>query len=311
MLLGFVLIGAAGWLLYSTVYTQATAVMSSVEQVKEVDAQSIKNIEINTSSMDVNLFPHNDNGKISVRLSGDASQQYKDKYKLNITTKGDTLQVKVTAERRFSFGLEKGDMNLDIRIPNAPYEAIRLLSSSGDIVGSSLEAKHIQAKASSGDIRLKHIKGETLIIHTSSGDIHTSNTAAKKIEMEAQSGDITSDTITADESHLSSSSGDIMLRTLQGKSAVTAQSGDISIKNKDIQHDITAETASGDIRLYSINEPPALTLDFSTSSGAGDINGRNWKYDKRTEKSIRGSINAGGPQLKVQTQSGDFRLELP
>lgn len=313
VMLGLAFLGLAGWITYFFFFEEIAAMSTNIQQVntsKTANAAPVKNIQIETTSVDVHIIPNDNQEQVIVNLNGRASKKFKDRYKLELAQSGNTIRVQVKEKKAFSIGFYMSDVRIDVQVPRRAYDSLKIKTSSGDITGDGLEAKQQLLTADSGDIRLKNIKGEKLEATASSGDVALTSASSKEMHIQTKSGDIIADFIQSENSDIISSSGDVKLRELKGKVMGHTQSGDFSLKTKKLLHDLTIKSGSGDVSLLVMTEPAAMTLDVTSSSGSNHVEGTQLQYEEKSEHHLRASIGSGGPAVKVETQSGDFTLEM-
>ena len=124
---------------------------------------------------------------------------------------------------------------------------------------------------------------------------------------------------------LETGSGDIR-SAMQSSSSVKAHTGSGSIRLKNVQGDLYAETGSGDLEIQG---QPTSDWRLQTGSGSVTLNTGNSRFslDAQTGSGsvhsdppisthgsferhhITGDVNGGGPTVRVETGSGDIRIQ--
>ncbi|TLS37964.1 DUF4097 family beta strand repeat-containing protein [Pseudalkalibacillus caeni] len=240
-----------------------------INDQKTVKASGIDSIEVDTSSIDVNIVPTK--GKdIRIELDGKVSEKLKDKIRLRVHENGDTIKIDIEERNSFKFGVTIKSLDLTVQVPEKRFENITVDTSSGDIEVEDVEADGFHFSASSGDVTASNLKAASISIDTSSGDM--------------------------------------VLNDLQGSLQGEASSGRIMLDTKKITDDIEFNTSSGNVEIESAVQPDALILEFDGSSGEGNVDLKGMDYKVKEEHEIRGSIGKNGPKLIVNTSSGDFDL---
>jgi DUF4097 and DUF4098 domain-containing protein YvlB len=165
------------------------------------------------------------------------------------------------------------------------------------------KSTHLKAESGSGDIRAASMGGGT--------------------RLETGSGTINGDDL-GGESYLQTGSGDIRVNFSNGGN-VTAGTGSGSIRLTGVKGSLKAETGSGDV---SIAGQPTDNWKVEAGSGSIDLNlgGAKFTLDAETGSGsihtdqpismqgslerhhITGSVNGGGPTVKVETGSGSIRI---
>lgn len=156
---------------------------------------------------------------------------------------------------------------------------------SGDIEAEDVGAT-IKADSGSGSVRVRGAHGAANL-QTGSGDVELNESGEG--EVRAQTG-----------------SGSIRLHDVRGGLRVQTGSGDIEASGQ-ITADSKLDTGSGSVRL---DLGPQAKLNLNASTGSGSI---------RTQQNISmqgdlnrhhviGSINGGGPTVRINTGSGDIEI---
>lgn len=166
---------------------------------------------------------------------------------------------------------------------------VDLDTSSGGISVDDLDG-YVRTETSAGDLRFGKIKG-TVWGRTSAGSIKLTScdsavdvqTSAGSIELESVSGDVNAKT----------SAGSIratMTAQPQNECSLRTSAGGITVTLiPDVTVDVDAETSAG-----------GVSTDFAVASV---IQG------KLPKNRLKGSINGGGPLLKLRTSAGSIRLQ--
>jgi Putative adhesin len=165
------------------------------------------------------------------------------------------------------------------------------------------KSTHLKAESGSGDLKAISVNGGT--------------------RLETGSGTINGDDLGGD-SFLETGSGDIRVNYSNGAS-VTASAGSGSIRLTGVKGGLKAETGSGDI---SIAGQPTQDWKVEAGSGSIDLNlgGAKFTLDAETgsgsirtdqpismqgsleKHHVTGTVNGGGPTVKVETGSGSVRI---
>jgi lia operon protein LiaG len=236
-----------------------------------VDNKDISHIEIDLSSTDLSILPTTED-EIFVELKGKVSKKLKQNLDLIVQDSGQTLRIGLAGEDqiKLNIGVLIVDTSVEVYLPQKVYESIK--------------------------------------IHSSSGDINVQNIKVKESMMEASSGDILINNLASPETHFITSSGGIELLNVIGDIKAEASSGDIIIEHLEVNGDIDAKTSSGDITVEYAEAPTSLSIDFSGSSGEGEIMLEGIQYEKKSENTIRGTIGSGEFRVQAETSSGDLYL---
>ncbi len=183
--------------------------------------------------------------------------------------------------------------------------------------------KHTDYKNISIDYEITTPKGTDLTASSGSGDIHVAdlsgpaklNTGSGSIDASGLSGRVS----------LETGSGDIR-SAMQSSTSVKAHTGSGSIRLKNVQGDLYAQTGSGDMEIQG---QPTSDWRLQTGSGSITLNTGNSRFslDAQTGSGsvhsdppisthgsferhhITGDVNGGGPMVRVETGSGDIRIQ--
>ena len=181
---------------------------------------------------------------------------------------------------------------------------VNAVTSGGDITVGDLTGE-VKARTSGGDVEIGRIDGPVQVT-TSGGDIG----------LRAATGPAV----------LNTSGGDIEVGRAGGMAKLTTSGGDIEID--DAAGGLQAKTSGGDIEVAFTN---ALTEDCTLGSSGGDIEVKvprtaGFQLDAATsggdvkaagltltieqgglgKSKLAGTVNAGGPKLKLRTSGGDI-----
>lgn len=186
------------------------------------------------------------------------------------------------------------EFNLDLR------------TSGGDIEVGSVKGT-VKARTSGGDLRFAKIDG-AVDGHTSGGNVRLEEGTAK--------------------ANLHTSGGDIFVGRAGGPTSVTTSGGNIKLES--VEELISASTSGGDIRatitgpikqdtelhtsggqvVVHVKKGTGFKLDASTSGGDVDAEGLTLTIEKggMGKSRLAGSVNGGGPRLKLRSSGGDIKV---
>lgn len=175
-------------------------------------------------------------------------------------------------------------ISIDYQVEAPAGTVLTANSGSGDVVDEGV-GQNAKLQTGSGDIRASGLEGP-FMVKTGSGNI-----TAEQIG----EGDVTAET----------GSGNIELKDVHGAFHGETGSGDIKA-NGTPSGSWTLQTGSGTIELWTGNAP--LTLDASTGSGSVTTEHEMVVQGSFDHHHIHGTLNGGGPTIRVQTGSGDVRI---
>jgi len=175
-------------------------------------------------------------------------------------------------------------ISIDYQIEAPAGTVLTANSGSGDVVDEGV-GQNAKLQTGSGDIKASGLEGP-FTVKTGSGNI-----VAEQIGQ----GDVIAET----------GSGNIELKDIHGAFHGETGSGDIKA-NGTPSGSWNLQTGSGTIELWTGNAP--LTLDASTGSGSVSTEHEMVVQGSFDHHHIRGTLNGGGPTIRVQTGSGDVRI---
>lgn len=174
---------------------------------------------------------------------------------------------------------------------------------SGDVLVSNVRNK-VRAQTGSGDMKLENIKGEVRA-KTGSGSIRAMEIAGG-LEGETGSGHIEVQQSAPGSVRVRTGSGGIEVRGVRGSLEARAGSGEITADGEP-QGGWIVHTGSGSVRLRLATDA-AFDLNAHTSSGSISVNRPVTVQGMINRREIRGRVRGGGPQVEVQTSSGDIEI---
>jgi hypothetical protein len=184
---------------------------------------------------------------------------------------------------------------------------LNLNTSGGDIAVASLKGD-VRARTSGGSLQFERIDGD-IDGHTSGGDIIlTEGTARAKlgtsggnIHIEHAGGPI----------EVATSGGDIVINSVAQLISATTSGGNVKATlTEPLKQDTVLSTSGGDVRVHIV-KGAGFQLDASTSGGDVNAEGLTLTIDKGGVGKSRlvGSVNGGGPRLKLRSSGGDITIK--
>jgi hypothetical protein len=170
-----------------------------------------------------------------------------------------------------------------IRVRDAGAD-VKASTGSGSIVADAVGGS-FTANSGSGSIDGTSVKGG-IIVKTGSGEISVSQSGSGAVEA-------------------SSGSGSIHLSGIHGSLNASTSSGSLRVQGEQTT-DWRLSTSSGTVTI-ELTGKPAFTLDAHSNSGHIET-----QYpitvNRVDRRELRGSVNGGGPLLRVRTSSGGIRI---
>ncbi len=353
-LIAVVCIAGAAFLFFEIDVKTYKEYLYDVNQEKAFGVENVKSISIDSYDAQLNVIETDDNN-VKVHIYGKIYSKDNNKLKNPIIELNDgKLIVKERNEPKIRIGinLDIGDwfgenkMKIDLFLPKAYKEKLKIESSSGDVIADSINLKDLDINTFSGDIKINRItadntgletssgniaignitnnkdfkintfsgdqafidiKSKTVYAETSSGKISLGSVEADKVEGNSFSGDIISQKIKAREMGFSTSLGNLITGEAQsGNITCDTHSGDIKFNSISFT-DINIETSSGNVFLSRVSSS-GFNLNVESSSGRVicDLDIKDIK--KESEHDIKGTVGNGSGTLKINTFSGDINV---
>ncbi len=193
-------------------------------------------------------------------------------------------------------------IDYDVTLPAAT--TLKVDSGSGDIEVANVISL-VSAETGSGDIHLNNV-GPTPRVTTGSGTIRAQGVHGAAF-LETGSGDIEFNQQSAGDVKAQTGSGSIRLRGVNGGVRANTGSGDLEIDGNP-SSEWRVDTGSGSVHL-SLNSQAHYTLNAGTSSGGINISVPISKQAGLDKQHVTGTVNGGGPTVRVSTGSGDVTVK--
>jgi DUF4097 and DUF4098 domain-containing protein YvlB len=161
----------------------------------------------------------------------------------------------------------------------------------------------LSADSGSGDVNVEGV-GDNAKLSTGSGNIHAEGLHGG-FSVNTGSGDIVAEQTGEGEVKAETGSGNIELQDIHGGLHAHTGSGDIRFHGVPSM-DSKLETGSGNIELWPGNA--GFTLDASSGSGSVKSDPEMVVQGSFDRHHITGKVNGGGPEVRLETGSGDIRI---
>lgn len=181
--------------------------------------------------------------------------------------------------------------------------AVDVETGSGDVRIANVSST-VRAETGSGDVQLENIKGNVRA-KTGSGYVRGSQIGGA-FEGETGSGHIQVEQSAPGSVRLKTGSGGIEARGVRGSFEASAGSGEIMAEGEP-RGGWIVHTGSGSVRLH-LPTDAAFDLQAHTSSGSISVNRPVTAQGMMNRKEIRGRVRGGGPQVQVETSSGNIEI---
>ncbi len=204
-----------------------------VSEERIIEENTISEIDINMINADVNLIPTTDSS-MKIRLTGTARKEN------NLLV--DRIDNKVSinldynkGKKLFNFGIYEPKFQLMVYVPEKMYDLIKV-------------------EVGNGGIQATQIQSKQLVANTENGIIEMGN-------------------ITATEFDVYSENGKLVLWDIDSDINGETESGEISLKQEDLNHSVHLLSENGTIEIQTSSKPTNVTFDADTENGRIDIFG--------------------------------------
>lgn len=183
---------------------------------------------------------------------------------------------------------------------------LNLNTSGGDITAGSVQG-NVRARTSGGNLKFDRVDGE-IDAHTSGGDIVLKEGTARA-KLGTSGGNIEIDRA-GGPTEVATSGGDITINSVAQLLSATTSGGDVHATIAEpLKQDTLLSTSGGDVRMRVV-KGAGFELDASTSGGDVRAEGLTITIAKGGVGRSRlvGSVNGGGPRLKLRSSGGDISV---
>lgn len=242
-----------------------------------------------------------------IRASTDAeADELLKKLDLRMEQSGNDVSVYAKYENTLGFhwGRQQVSVSFTVTLP-AKFNA-DLHTSGGDITVASLTGT-LRAKTSGGSLHFERIDGD-IDAGTSGGDIALKEGTARA-KLHTSGGSIHVERA-GGPTEVSTSGGDINIESVADLIGAHTSGGSVRAHiTEPLKHDVELGTSGGDVKVR-VAKGSAFLLDAATSGGDVDAAGLTLTIEKGgMEKSrLVGSVNGGGPRLKLRSSGGDITV---
>lgn len=165
----------------------------------------------------------------------------------------------------------------------------------------------MNVKTVSGNIELGSFSLEKIKLDTVSGGISITQLTTKEASVETVSGDLTGGGLFASQASLSTISGALKLDSFTGQLKLHSVSGDSEIRYKEFTGPCQINTTSGKMKI-ALPETSNFTLNFESVSGNYTSDFPITVTNSDHKHQIQGNVGSGGPEISVESVSGDLEL---
>ncbi len=227
---------------------------------------------------------------------------------LTFEQQGNDVTAQAKYEKSFA-GFHSGNwppVQVSFTVTVPMHFNVNLNTSGGDIEVASLTG-NVRARTSGGGLKFDRIDGD-IDGNTSGGDIFLKEgTAAAKLT--TSGGDIEIDRA-GGPTEVSTSGGNIAINSVAKLLGATTSGGNIkAVLTEPLQQDTVLSTSGGNVTVQVV-KGAGFVLDAHTSGGDVDATGVTLTISEGGAGKSRlvGSVNGGGPRLKLRSSGGDIRV---
>jgi hypothetical protein len=184
---------------------------------------------------------------------------------------------------------------------------LNLNTSGGDIKAESVKGD-VRARTSGGNLTFDRVEGE-IDAHTSGGDIVLKEGTARA-KLGTSGGDVRVDRA-GGPTEVSTSGGDITINSVAQLLSANTSGGNVhATLTEPLKQDTILSTSGGDVRVKVV-KGAGFELDASTSGGDVRAEGLTITIAKGGvgRSRLAGTVNGGGPRLKLRSSGGDISVQ--
>lgn len=290
---------------------------------EKIDSSGISAIDITVSSADIKFKTADGNEIIIEEYAGGQAKKVQT---ISAVKSDSNFKVTMDTQRVNNWVMFGSNYRyLEVYLPADYSKTMRIRTTSGDIYADNeLKAAEFTVGTSSGYLYLADVSADSISIQTSSGDVNADIfSGPAKIQcssgyvrikenigdtsVSTNSGDVTLSSMKGN-LDVQTSSGYVKAENIVGKARVKTSSGDVTLDFQELTGDLDIETTSGYVRC---NIPEDTGFEFSASTNSGDIDtyfDDFLGYDKKGKKAGGTIGSSSDREVRIQTSSGDIRL---
>jgi DUF4097 and DUF4098 domain-containing protein YvlB len=242
-----------------------------LEETKTFSTADVSALEVRGEVGDVTLRGA-DRDDINVRIVKQSSSVRADVTDLKLRTERVDGTLQLYSEWTGDDGVFNNHPSMDFTIDVPQSITVeRAETDVGDISVSDVSGD-LQAVSSTGDVTIDGVAG-TVTAESTTGGIEVTSPDTLG-DVSAQTGDVTVD-----------------IPAIDGDTTIDAQTGDVEARiSRDLDANLAAEADVGEVEITG--------LELSDASDSEEV----------TSQEVSGTLGDGGPELVLQTQTGDVEL---
>ncbi|OPJ54573.1 DUF4097 family beta strand repeat-containing protein [Clostridium oryzae] len=297
-----------------------------INETKTSSLNGIDEISVDVSDANLNFYSGKGN-KLKTAVDGTMSAigNYS-KPRLKYYKSGNTLHVEFGESHQVIMFSDSSNMKMDVYIPEAYKNSIKVKSSEGDVSISNFKIDKLNCQLddgdlnvsninvsefsnenSEGDITAKNITTDSASINSSDGDVKLDEFNAASITYNNSEGNLEANNISVKSSSFESSDGDIDISGFSGDIKAVNSEGDTKVQYNDFNNDVQIESSDGDIQLEL---PRDAKFNLAANTDDGDL-----KCDfpvtvsgSRSESTLKGNVGSSSNKVKLNNSEGNISI---
>jgi Putative adhesin len=298
-----------GCILAALSATASAKIERSVE--KSFQVQPGARLTVSTAGGDIRVAPSSDSmikvvAKEHIRASSEAEADAL-LQKLDLVIEQHGNDVTATASYREGAGFHFGSwppVQVDFVVTVPSRTSVDLKTSGGDVAVGDLDGA-VRARTSGGEIELGKI-GADIDASTSGGSVRLDE-GRGIVKLSTSGGNISAGRV-AGPADLRTSGGDIRIDSVENTLSAHTSGGDVkAVFAGPLKGDCSLSTSGGEVKA-TLGQGVGFQLDAATSGGDVNAAGLTITIDRGGpgKSSLSGSVNGGGPLLKLRSSGGDI-----
>jgi hypothetical protein len=276
---------------------------------KTLAVSGAPNVSVATGSGYVHVYSGTDSqvhviGRVHVRpglFGGDGDAKVKEIVAdPPVKQSGNTITIGFNRSESSLFN----NVSIDYEITTPSGTMLKAATGSGDLEIGGIQGA-VTAETGSGGMHVENI-GANARLETGSGSIHAANVHGAAT-LETGSGNLDLDLSGAGDVKAQTGSGSIRIHGVSGGLHAEAGSGSIEVAGNPTA-EWRLESGSGSIR---VNLGSAAKFNLNAETGVGSIHVEQplLSQETRNRQHVVGTVNGGGPTIRVTTGSGNITID--
>ena len=238
---------------------------------------------------------------ITISGEGDDARAFFERQRYVVEADGDAVVLRANPVRRSGRQSYSGDL-LTVVVTVPALFSLEHDGGSGDLVVGDLGGERIVVDIGSGDVTLGAVGHGVVDVDSGSGDVFVQAVEGAALSIETGSGDVLVER-SSGTAEVDTGSGDVRFDAHAGALDVETGSGDVAATLT--ERDATSvDTGSGDVSL-TLTGGADLEVDSNGDLSIDDALGF---VGQRDGGDAQGRLGGGGPDLSIDTGSGDVSL---